>query len=121
MVDSTATCDWGRAWPSRSRTQGAVLGGAKGKPEDAEMRRARHVIQACVVVESTHLGGAAPHPVHGAARPSPLAALLAMFLDLATQVLGEFVNRVRHLRRRLVRPQGHALEPQGGLGHLAVG
>jgi hypothetical protein len=35
------------------RTQGAAFGGAKGKPEDAEMRRARQVIQACVVVEST--------------------------------------------------------------------
>jgi hypothetical protein len=53
MVDFTATCDWGRAWPSRSRTQGAALGGAKRKPEDEEMRRARRVIQACVVVEST--------------------------------------------------------------------
>jgi hypothetical protein len=53
MVDSTTGCDWGRAWPSRSRTQGAALGGAKGKPEDAEMRSATHVIQVCVVVGST--------------------------------------------------------------------
>ncbi len=29
---------WGRLWPSRSRTQTAALGGAKGKVEDAEMR-----------------------------------------------------------------------------------
>ena len=39
MVDSTAACDRGRAWPSRSRTQGAALGGAKGKPEDEDVRR----------------------------------------------------------------------------------
>jgi hypothetical protein len=53
MVDSTAACDWGRAWPSRSRTQGAAFGGAKGKPEDEEMRSATRVIQVCGVVEST--------------------------------------------------------------------
>jgi hypothetical protein len=35
----------GRAWPSRSRTQGAAFVGAKGKPEDAEMRRATFVIR----------------------------------------------------------------------------
>ncbi|MBA3865690.1 MAG: hypothetical protein H0X42_04990 [Solirubrobacterales bacterium] len=40
----TAACDRGRVWSSRSRTQGAALGGAKRKPEDAEMRsrHARH-------------------------------------------------------------------------------
>ena len=53
MVDSTAACDRGRAWPSRSRTQGAALGGAKGKPEDAEVRSAMRVIRVCGVVEST--------------------------------------------------------------------
>jgi len=53
MVDSTAAWDWGCAWPSRSRTQGAAFGGAKGKPEDAEMRSAPHTIQVCGVVEST--------------------------------------------------------------------
>jgi hypothetical protein len=52
MIDSTAACDWGRAWPSRSRTQGAAFGGAKGKPEDDEMRRAMRVIQVWGVVES---------------------------------------------------------------------
>jgi hypothetical protein len=30
---------WDRQGPSRSRTQGEVFGGAKGEPEDAEMRR----------------------------------------------------------------------------------
>jgi hypothetical protein len=39
MIDSTAVRAWGRAWPSRSRTQGAAFSGAKGKPEDDEMRR----------------------------------------------------------------------------------
>ena len=42
-------CVWGRDWPSGSRTQGAALGGAKRKPEDAEARRARRVSQACPV------------------------------------------------------------------------
>jgi hypothetical protein len=37
-TNPTAACDLGRAWSSRSRTQGAGLGGAKFKPEDAEMR-----------------------------------------------------------------------------------
>jgi len=32
--------------------QGAAFGGAKGKPEDAEMRSATRVIQACAVAES---------------------------------------------------------------------
>jgi hypothetical protein len=45
MINSQFGCDRGRAWPSRSRTQGAAFGGAKGKPEDAEMRRARCVIR----------------------------------------------------------------------------
>jgi hypothetical protein len=53
MVDSTAACDWGREWRSKSRTQGAAFGGAKGKPEDAEMRSATRVIQVGGVVEST--------------------------------------------------------------------
>src|SRR5680860_407958 len=52
MPDSMAGCDWGRAWPSSSRMQGAAFGGAKGKPEDKEMRSATRVIQACAVVES---------------------------------------------------------------------
>jgi hypothetical protein len=30
--------------------QGAAFGGAKGKPEDADMRSATRVIQTCVVV-----------------------------------------------------------------------
>jgi len=46
MAGFRSACDRGCAWPSRSRTQGAAFGGAKGKPEDAEMRRARRVIRA---------------------------------------------------------------------------
>jgi hypothetical protein len=48
MTDFLATCDWGRLRPSRPRTQGAAFGGAKGKPEDEEMRSAADVIQTCV-------------------------------------------------------------------------
>ena len=51
MIDSMAPCDRWRAWPSRSRTQGEAFGGAKGEPEDEEMRSATGVIQAGVVVE----------------------------------------------------------------------
>src|SRR3954468_20626158 len=53
MVDFLTRCDWGRAWSSRSRTQGAAFAGGKGKPEDAEMRSAKRVIQVCLAVEST--------------------------------------------------------------------
>jgi hypothetical protein len=52
MTDFTAACAWGRARPSRSRTQGEAFGGAKGEPEDDDMRSAARVIQACGVVES---------------------------------------------------------------------
>jgi hypothetical protein len=46
MVEVGLAADWRRAWPSRSRTQGEAFGGAKGKPEDAEMRSATRVVQA---------------------------------------------------------------------------
>jgi hypothetical protein len=52
MTAFMAACDWGRVWSSRSRTQGAAFGGAKGKPEDAEMNSATRAIQVCVVVEA---------------------------------------------------------------------
>ena len=39
MPGPTTVCDRGRAWPSRSRTQGEAFGGTKGETEDAEMRR----------------------------------------------------------------------------------
>ena len=35
------------------KDEGAAFGGAKGKPEDAEMRSATRVIQACGVAEPT--------------------------------------------------------------------
>ena len=44
-----AQCAWGPDWPSRSRTQDEAVGGAKGESEDAEMGRARRVIQVCWV------------------------------------------------------------------------
>ena len=37
-TNPTVVCDLGRLWPCRSRTQGAGLGGAKCKAEEAEMR-----------------------------------------------------------------------------------
>jgi hypothetical protein len=64
MIDSMARCDWGRAWPSGSRTRAAAFAGGKGKAEELALRartapfgrwprRARRVIQVCLVVEST--------------------------------------------------------------------
>ena len=52
MTAFLATFAWGRAWPSSSRIEGEAFGGAKGEPEDAEMRRAMRVIQVCVVGEA---------------------------------------------------------------------
>jgi hypothetical protein len=43
MIESQLACARGFARPSSSRTQGEVFGGAKGEPEDAEMRRAGRV------------------------------------------------------------------------------
>jgi len=53
MVDSEFACDRWRAWPSSSRTQGEAFGGAKGEPEDAEMRSATCVIRVRGDLEST--------------------------------------------------------------------
>jgi hypothetical protein len=47
MIESQATCARGFARPSSSRTQGEAFGGAKGEPEDAEMRRAGRISRAC--------------------------------------------------------------------------
>src|SRR5215212_4124659 len=58
--------------------------------------------------------------LHAPAGPA-LAALLAVALHLTTQVLGGLVNRVDHLRRGLVGPQGDPLQVKGGLRDLAVG
>ena len=38
MIDSTAACDWGRAWPSRSRTRRLNSPSAIQPTEDAEVR-----------------------------------------------------------------------------------
>ena len=46
MVEFGLAADWRRAWPSRSRTQGEAFGGAKGEPEDAEMRSGTRATQA---------------------------------------------------------------------------
>jgi hypothetical protein len=53
--DAGSASDWGHAWPSRSRTQGARRGertdvrDQAGRTEDAEMRRATRVIQPIAV------------------------------------------------------------------------
>jgi hypothetical protein len=63
MTDSTAPSVRRRPWPSRSRISrfalaplaalaGEAFGGAKGEPEDEEVRSATDVAGAGVVVES---------------------------------------------------------------------
>jgi hypothetical protein len=45
MTEFQSQSGRGFARPSRSRTQGAAFGGAKGKSEDEEMRRAGRIIR----------------------------------------------------------------------------
>src|SRR5438477_12014570 len=52
MTDPAAACARGRARPSSSRPQGDALGGTKGEPEDAEMRRYSRGIRVRGVVGS---------------------------------------------------------------------
>ena len=52
---------------------------------------------------------------------APPAALLAMALDLAGELLLAQVDRVPQVARAIVRAQGHTLQSQGGLRHLVVG
>src|SRR4051794_40455395 len=47
-----------------------------------------------------------------------VAALVAVALDLAREVVGGLVDRVGHARRRASRAQGHALEAQRALHYL---
>jgi hypothetical protein len=46
MIDFQSTSDRGFARTSNSRTQGEAFGGAKGEPEDDEMRRAGRISRA---------------------------------------------------------------------------
>jgi len=46
MIDLQSMSDRGFARPSRSRTQGEAFGGAKGEPEDEEMRSAGRISRA---------------------------------------------------------------------------
>jgi hypothetical protein len=52
MIDFRSACARGFARPSSSRTQGEAFGGAKGEPEDAEMRRAGRISRVCADWES---------------------------------------------------------------------
>src|SRR5437870_1283778 len=52
MSDSTASRDWGRAWPSSSRTQGAWRAGRHASDRGRRDATVRRVIQAWDVVES---------------------------------------------------------------------
>src|SRR5687767_3302056 len=48
------------------------------------------------------------------------AALVAVALDLARELVRDQVDRVLDVARGLLRAQGDALEVQGGLGHVAL-
>src|ERR671935_497672 len=52
MIDATARCRRGRAWPSRSRMQGATRARGTRATEDDEMRRATRIIRWYGVVAS---------------------------------------------------------------------
>jgi hypothetical protein len=52
MIDFRSACARGFGRPSSSRTQGEAFGGAKGEPEDAEMRSAGRIIRVCADRES---------------------------------------------------------------------
>jgi hypothetical protein len=52
MIVSQSMCARGFARPSSSRTQGEAFGGAKGEPEDEELRSIMRVIQVCRVEEA---------------------------------------------------------------------
>src|SRR6266511_301360 len=71
--------------------------------------------------ERRELGSTAAQARGEAAHLGALAPLLTMALHLAPQVLGNLVNRVQHLGGRLPGAEGHPLQVQGRLGHLAVG
>src|SRR4051794_16890661 len=51
---------------------------------------------------------------------APSAALLAVALDLARELLLAQVDRVAKVARAIVRAKGHSLEGEGDLGHLVV-
>src|SRR5215218_7499401 len=59
--------------------------------------------------------------LRGGALLAAPAALVAVALDLAGELVGDQVDRVLDLARGLLRAQGHALEMQRRLGHLALG
>src|SRR5688500_20186798 len=48
------------------------------------------------------------------------AALVAVALDLARELVRDQVDRVLDVARGLLRAQGDALEVEGGLGHVAL-
>ena len=69
-----------------------------------------------------------PKPSGSVGRPdrlrpdlAPPAALLAMALDLAGELLLAEVDRVAKVARAVLRAQGHTLQSQSGLRHLVVG
>src|SRR5512133_2557858 len=90
-------------------------------------RRARSIRPLATASEGTdrssagRSGGAAAQALHHLARLVALAALLAVPLDLAAQVLGHLVDRVEDLGGGFPRAQGHALEVERGVDDLAVG
>src|SRR5258705_9830527 len=67
-------------------------------------------------------GGRGHAGVHGGATGlTPLAALVAMAFDLARELVGAEVDRVRLVARRVARPQGRPLHVEGHLRHLPLG
>ncbi len=104
-------CDDQRLRPSAA--------GRRGGP-----RRRRHLRPASVARRSgrlgMQLGRSAAHLVDQFPRAATLTTQVAMLLDLAPYVLGQFPHRMGHLGRGLASPQRHSLQVEGRLRDLAV-
>ena len=118
MTDSTAACARGRARPSSSRTQGDALGGTKGEPEDAEMRRysrvirVRGVVGLVIYMPSALFVRAGPGARH--TRTAASTAIAVMTTALATHhwQIASIVNSSRYVR--------YALKPNPANARSAV-
>ena len=99
IEDRHALKDRGWRWPSRARSDGRA--GCPERPGPAS--------------------GCGRRRLRGGALLAAPAALVAVALDLARELVRDQVDRVLDVARGVRRAQRDALEVQGRLGHLALG